>query len=62
MVSVVDIPPGYCEVDVIVDDNGAELDCMMVAGHVAFSGSSAAGSDKIDTVSPEAHWFIFEKK
>ncbi len=56
------IPPGYCEVDVTVNDNGDELDCMMVAGHVAFSGSSAVGSDKIDTVSPEAHWFIFEKK
>ncbi|KAI1783968.1 hypothetical protein LXA43DRAFT_930733 [Ganoderma leucocontextum] len=56
------IPPGYCEVDVTVNDNGHKLDCMMVAGHVAFSGSSAVGSDKIDTVSPSAQWFIFEKK
>ena len=54
MVPVGSIPPGYCEVDVIVNDNGDELDCMMVAGHVAFSGSSTVGGDKIDTVSPEA--------
>ncbi|PIL33398.1 hypothetical protein GSI_04019 [Ganoderma sinense ZZ0214-1] len=56
------IPPGYCEVDVIVDDDGHRLKCKMVAGHVAFSGTAAPGSDKIDTVSPEAHWFIFERK
>ena len=62
VVPVSGIPPGYCEVDVTVDDNGKKVDCMMVAGHVAFSGSSAAGSTEIDTVSPEAHWFIFEKK
>ena len=62
MVPVSGIPPGYCEVDVTVNDNGDELDWMMVAEHVAFSGSSAVGSDKIDTVSPSAHWFIFEKK
>ena len=62
MVPVTEIPPGYCEVDVTVDDNGIELDCMMVAGHVAFSGSFAVGSDKIDTISPSAHWFMFEKK
>ena len=62
VVPVTGIPPGYCEVDVTVNDNGTELDCMMVAGHVAFSGSSAAGSTEIDTVSPEAHWFMFEKK
>ncbi|KAM5542914.1 hypothetical protein V8D89_003298 [Ganoderma adspersum] len=61
-VPVSGIPPGYCEVDVTVDDNGDELSCVMVAGHVAFSGSAAPGSDQIDTVSPEAHWFIFEKK
>lgn len=62
MVPITDVPPGYCEVDVIVNDNGVELDCMMVAGHVAFSGSSAAGSKAIDTVSPSAQWFMFEKK
>lgn len=61
VVPVSGIPPGYCEVDVTVNDNGDELDWMMVAEHLAFSGSSAVGSDKIDTVSPSAHWFIFEK-
>ena len=39
MVPITDVPPGYCEVDVIVNDNGEELDCMMVAGHVAFARS-----------------------
>ncbi|KAM5542902.1 hypothetical protein V8D89_003286 [Ganoderma adspersum] len=62
MVPLTDVPPGYCGVDVIVNDNGDELDCMMVAGHVAFSGSSADGSKTIDTVRPSAQWFMFEKK
>ena len=61
-VAVSEIPPRHCEVDVTVDDNGDRLECMMVAGYVAFSGSASLESDKIDTVSPEAHWFMFEKK
>ncbi|KAM5533647.1 hypothetical protein V8D89_012695 [Ganoderma adspersum] len=60
MVPLADVPPRYCEVDVIVNDNGDELDCMMVAGHVAFSGS-AVGNKTIDTISPSAQWFMFEK-
>ena len=56
------IPPGYCEVDVDVNDNGVEIKCMMVAGHVAYSASSTAGNERMDTVRPSAEWFMFEKK
>ena len=56
------IPPGYCEVDVDVNDNGVEIKCMMVAGHVAYSASSTAGDERMDTVRPSAEWFMFEKK
>ncbi|TBU22392.1 hypothetical protein BD309DRAFT_897067 [Dichomitus squalens] len=55
------IPPGYCEVDVTVNDNGVKLECMMVAGHVAYSTSSTAGNEKMDTVRPSAQWFMFER-
>ena len=30
VVAVAEMPLGYCEVNVIADDNGVELDCMMV--------------------------------
>lgn len=52
------IPVGFCEVDVKVDDNGQELDCMMVAGHVA----SAVEGTNSDTLRPAPAWFMFVKE
>jgi len=52
------IPQGFCEVDVKLDDNGQEFDCMMVAGHV---GYVASGTSALDTLQPAAEWFIFVK-
>ncbi|KIM39032.1 hypothetical protein M413DRAFT_419457 [Hebeloma cylindrosporum] len=50
------IPSGFCEVDVKVDDNGEELQCMMVSGHMA----SLVEGKKRDTVRPVSAWFMFE--
>ncbi|RPD58466.1 hypothetical protein L227DRAFT_505146 [Lentinus tigrinus ALCF2SS1-6] len=61
------IPHSYCEVDVLLDDNGTQFECMMVAGLVGFSmSSSGTGQSKSilsknDTLSPAAHWFMFVK-
>lgn len=54
-----DIPSGACDVDVKLNDNGAEFDCKMVAGHVGYTIS--AQKEKIDTLQPTAHWFMFVK-
>jgi len=38
MLTIIDseeVPVGFCEVDVKVDDNGTLLDCMMLSGHLA---------------------------
>lgn len=57
-ISMNKIPVGFAEVPVKLDDNGLELSCMMVAGHV---GARMIGSGEIhDTLQPEPHWFMFE--
>ena len=56
-----DIPPGYSQVDVTVDDNGDLLNCTMVAGHVAFEVSSKEPGGQPDMLSPSAQWFMFQK-
>ncbi|KDQ07441.1 hypothetical protein BOTBODRAFT_180718 [Botryobasidium botryosum FD-172 SS1] len=56
-----DIPPGYCEVDVLLDDNGDEFRCLMVAGHVAMKGTAAQKDGPLDTVRPSPQWFMFIK-
>ncbi|TFK85795.1 hypothetical protein K466DRAFT_551519 [Polyporus arcularius HHB13444] len=56
------IPAGYSEVDVIVDDNGDLIQCKMVAGHVAIAVSPSKPDGQLDTLSPSAHWFMFEKR
>ncbi|KAF9525538.1 hypothetical protein CPB83DRAFT_796286 [Crepidotus variabilis] len=50
-----DVPSGYCEVNVKLDDNGQEIDCMMVSG---LMGSTVEG-EKRDTLRPLPAWFMF---
>ncbi|KAF5319356.1 hypothetical protein D9619_008675 [Psilocybe cf. subviscida] len=57
IVEVDSIPPGFGEVDVKLDDNGEELDCMMVAGHMA---TRIEGLSK-DMIRPHPAWFMFIK-
>jgi Domain of unknown function (DUF4419) len=49
------IPPGYCEVDVELDDNGELLDCTMVSGLVG----QRIGGEGDDALSPVPAWFMF---
>ena len=58
-----EIPPGYTSVPVKVDDNGDIFMAMMVAGSVGIKGSTSecGGIGKLDTMSAESGWWIFEK-
>ncbi|KAJ7817928.1 hypothetical protein B0H14DRAFT_3089598 [Mycena olivaceomarginata] len=60
------IPPGYAEVDVLLDDNAEKFECAMVAGNIGMRVSSSGdrklsewGAD--DTVRPVAGWWLFIK-
>lgn len=53
-----DVPSGFCQVDVALDDNGELFDCLMVAGHLA---GLVTGEEK-DTLQPLPSWFIFIKE
>ncbi|KAI0655733.1 hypothetical protein C8Q70DRAFT_923083 [Cubamyces menziesii] len=55
------IPTGCCTVDVLLDDNGKELDCSMVAGHVAAEASASVMGGEFDTLSPAPQWFLVAK-
>ena len=52
-----DVPEGFCEVDVKLDDNGEILPCMMVSGHLAYS----VEGEKKDRIRPLPSWFMFVK-
>jgi hypothetical protein len=58
VIDTYNIPQGFCEVDVKLDDNGQKFDCVMVAGHV---GYVASGKNALDTLQPAAEWFMFVK-
>jgi hypothetical protein len=56
------IPPGSCEVDIKLIDNGEEMDSMMIAGHVGNTVSASRPEGIMDTVQPQAEWFMFVKE
>lgn len=58
------IPSGWCEVDVVVKDFSGDHDCTLLAGLVGSRVSTSHGANSLqnDTLQPEPHWFIFEKK
>ncbi|EDR02948.1 uncharacterized protein LACBIDRAFT_295349 [Laccaria bicolor S238N-H82] len=60
LVDTNDIPAGCTGVDVLVDDNGEEIPCMMTAG---LFGTEISGDveGKRDTVRPVSGWWMFEK-
>lgn len=55
------IPVGFTEVPVNLIDNGLELDCMLVSGHVGarLRDNGAPENKVMDTLQPEPHWFFF---
>ncbi len=63
-----DIPAGYAEVDVKLDDNGVEFDCVLTAGLVGSTvrdskdeGWNLHGSGIRDVASPLAGWWMSKK-
>ncbi|PVF95615.1 hypothetical protein CPB86DRAFT_875553 [Serendipita vermifera] len=56
------IPSGTCEVDIKLNDNSEEMDCMMVAGHVGNVVSARDPEGVMDTLQPQADWFMFVKE
>ncbi|KAF8140939.1 hypothetical protein K438DRAFT_1737443 [Mycena galopus ATCC 62051] len=57
------IPPAFGEVDIELNDDGAQFDCAMVAGLIgARVSSTLPPNGAYDTVSPAAGWWIFTKK
>lgn len=64
-----DVPKGFSSVPVKIDDNGFELDALMIAGSVGISVTSsgeklAAEDDRIgnDTFAPVSGWWMFATK
>ncbi|KAF4614650.1 hypothetical protein D9613_003406 [Agrocybe pediades] len=57
-----DVPSGYSEVDVLLDDDGTEYKCMMVAGAVGMRVSSSEAGGAKDMVEPVAGWWMFTKQ
>jgi hypothetical protein len=62
-----DVPLGFAEVDVLIDDHGYEFNATMTAGQVGMqvcsSGEKSLSRDgERDTVRPVAGWWIFSKK
>ena len=60
------VPSGWSKVPVKINDNGYELEAVMIAGSVGINCSStgtklADGTVGLDSMSPETGWWIFEK-
>ncbi|KJA15903.1 hypothetical protein HYPSUDRAFT_148524 [Hypholoma sublateritium FD-334 SS-4] len=58
MVNIKNVAPGFCEVDVVLDDNGEIFDCTMVSGLCA----TAVEGEREDAVRPLSAWFMFIKE
>ena len=67
-IDVADIPNGFCQVDIKLDDNGQEFRCMIVAGHVAYverddlEPDADTGETRKNTLQPSPEWFLFVKE
>lgn len=67
VIDAADIPDGFCQVDIKLDDNGQELKCMIVAGHVAYverddlESDADTGEAMKNTLQPSPEWFLFVK-
>ncbi|KAG8820174.1 hypothetical protein FRC17_010235 [Serendipita sp. 399] len=67
LVDIDQVPKGYCQVPIQLDDNGEKFDCKMIAGHVGMHISSSTSAEMKDvgpnaikdTYQPAAEWFIF---
>ena len=53
-----DVPNGFCQVYVALDDNGELIHCLIVAGHLA----GLVTGEKQDTLKPLPSWFMFVKE
>ncbi|KAJ6450813.1 hypothetical protein C8R45DRAFT_1042894 [Mycena sanguinolenta] len=67
VVDTQNLPSGYAEVDVQLDDNGEKFDCMMTAGLIGMKVSSSgdvglSSSGQDDIVRPASGWWMFTKK
>ncbi|KAJ7244575.1 hypothetical protein C8J57DRAFT_1438433 [Mycena rebaudengoi] len=65
-VDSINVPPGYAEVDVKLNDNGELFDCMMTAGMIGMKVSSSrdvelSPTGRDDIVRPVSGWWIFIK-
>ncbi|KAF8977856.1 hypothetical protein BGZ46_007073 [Entomortierella lignicola] len=59
-----DIPNGYAEVNVTLDDNGLEIESKMAAGHVGMQVCSSgdkqlSSTGDRDTIKPASGWWMF---
>jgi hypothetical protein len=69
VIDTTDIPVGYAEVDVKLDDNGEVFECALLSGHVGTRVRDSKetkkgrlrGSGLRDVVSPVAGWWMYEK-
>ncbi|KAF9342541.1 hypothetical protein BGX26_007325, partial [Mortierella sp. AD094] len=58
------IPNGYAEVDVLIDDNGIEIQSKMTAGQIGMQICSSGDTElsstgERDTIKPASAWWIF---
>ncbi|KAJ7264370.1 hypothetical protein C8J57DRAFT_1624994 [Mycena rebaudengoi] len=65
-VDSINVPPGYAEVDVKLNDNGELFDCTMTAGVIGMKVSSSrdielSPTGRDDIVRPVSGWWIFIK-
>ena len=64
-IDIEDVPSGFGTVPVKINDNGLELEAMMIAGSVGIEATSsgkalANGGFGLDTIRPVSAWWIFE--